>query len=548
MRGGRDTESVCVHMRVMSAREHDALPIVALRRRLGLTRHALDLVFAVAAPSLDAALGRELRARWTGEHPTCEELVSLLPSAVAAAELASLVATGLVEIVDGTVRVDDRVLGFLRGSRAIDRRLRDSVELHDLAPPTLDPEAVAVVLRELASPSPIIVEGPALVGKTSVVVAAVAARGRATLVADLARIDPELLRIVEREARLQGAMLVLRAAEWGSLSAIVQERALVLVQRGVAILTTRDGTEVAHALRGSRRIRIAMPPVALRQRIWNAVLESDLATFDLCVRHPLAPGDIAHAAATAREVATREHRPITIHDLERAARDRSVEPKQPATHDRRPMTSKLIPLATSLFTVLVASTAALADKQTDLAFEIKERHSYTQSLVLSELMTIQVGAKCWDTLLDKKQALQARIASTAHVIAKYGSAASGGDDWRKIENQSNSTKDKNRTLVAARVAELKPKFHITVKVEGDDCDGQQPLWANYLGHTARALEACPPKSGKVFVTINVLAKAKGVKAETKDGTTFTITGARDIEETAWGEQIDKVFKRASNKG
>lgn len=236
----------------------------------------------------------------------------------------------------------------------VDHRFGDSVELHDLAPSTLDPELVAAVARELDRGVPIIVEGPALVGKASVVVAAVAARGRATLVVDLARIDADLIELAEREAVVRGAALVLRAAEWVALPEITRNRALERVQRGVAILTVRDGSEPERTLRSCRRIRIAMPPVALRQRIWNAALDSDVATFDLCVRLPLVPGQITRAAATAREVATREHRPITIHDLERAARDLEVEPKQP--HDRRYMRSKLAPLAASLFTMLVAST------------------------------------------------------------------------------------------------------------------------------------------------------------------------------------------------
>lgn len=198
-------------------------------------------------------------------------------------------------------------------------------------------------------------------------------------------------------------------------------------------------------------------------------------------------------------------------------------------------------------TLLALSSTALADKQADLAFEIKERHSYTQSLVITELMTIEVGPKCWETLLDKKNVLQTRIASSSHTLAKYGSAITGGDDWRKLEGQGNNTKEKNRALVAARVVEAKPKVHVTIRVEGDDCDGT-PLWANYLGETMRALEAHPPKSGKAMITIDVKAKAKGVKAESKDGSTFTITGARDIEETAWGEEIRKAFKKASAKG
>jgi hypothetical protein len=191
---------------------------------------------------------------------------------------------------------------------------------------------------------------------------------------------------------------------------------------------------------------------------------------------------------------------------------------------------------------------AFADKQADLVFQVQERHSYTQSIVLRDLMTLQLGGKCWDTALDHKNVLQSRIAAAAGRVAKYGSALTGGDDWRKIETQSNSTKDKNRALVADRVAQLKGKVHITVKVEGDDCDGPQPLWMKYLGEVSESLEEFPPKSGKAFITINVLAKAKGVKTEVSaDGTKFTIIGARDIEESGWPSQIEMPFKRVSTK-
>jgi hypothetical protein len=191
---------------------------------------------------------------------------------------------------------------------------------------------------------------------------------------------------------------------------------------------------------------------------------------------------------------------------------------------------------------------AFADKQADLAFQIQERHSYTQSIVLRDLMTLRLGGKCWETALDHKNVLQSRIAAAAHRVAKYGSAMTGGDDWRKIEGQSNGTKDKNRQLVADRVAQLKSKVHITVTVEGDDCDGAQPLWMKYLGEVTESLEEFPPKSGKAIITINVLAKAKGVKTQVSaDGSTFTITGARDIEESGWPSQIEMPFKRVSTK-
>ena len=141
-----------------------------------------------------------------------------------------------------------------------------------------------------------------------------------------------------------------------------------------------------------------------------------------------------------------------------------------------------------------------------------------------------------------------RVASAAHTLAEYGSTiTSGGEDWRGIESANNMDKEKGHKIVDARIGEVKPKLHITLYVEGD-CTGSTPLWTKYLGEVARTIKAYPPKSGKAFVTINVLAKAKGVKTEVgKDGSTFTVTGARDLEASGWPKDIEMPFKRVSSK-
>ena len=67
-------------------------------------------------------------------------------------------------------------------------------------------------------------------------------------------------------------------------------------------------------------------------------------------------------------------------------------------------------------------------------------------------------------------------------------------------------------------------------------------------YTVRALKANPPKSGKAFITINVTSKAKGVTVDVgKDGSTFTITGSKDVEAVGWDGNIQKAFKRVSSK-
>jgi hypothetical protein len=66
--------------------------------------------------------------------------------------------------------------------------------------------------------------------------------------------------------------------------------------------------------------------------------------------------------------------------------------------------------------------------------------------------------------------------------------------------------------------------------------------------TVDSLQKYPPKANKVAITINVTEKAKGVKTVvSKDGGTFTITGAKDIEASGWPNEIANAFKRASGK-
>jgi hypothetical protein len=139
----------------------------------------------------------------------------------------------------------------------------------------------------------VIVEGPSAIGKTSVIIGAAALRGMPALVVDLDRCTVEQLALAQREALLLDAVFVVRARCWDVASAVLRRRALELGQEGIAILTVRDGTEPARVLRGARRIRIGLPPVSLRQRIWMSLLPSEaasLVTFDLCVRYPLPPG------------------------------------------------------------------------------------------------------------------------------------------------------------------------------------------------------------------------------------------------------------------
>jgi len=324
-------------------REHGSraeLPLIALRARAGLDFAARHILVAAAADGIDASFGAALRARIQGGAPRVEELLALLALSpddeVAVLEAlapdAPLVAHGLVELSGDdtsalryrTVTVDDRVAAYLRGERVADHRLHDVIALH-AGGAAADGPAVAMLARAMATPGPIVVEGPARVGKLTAV--ATAARGRRTLVADVAvlaaRPEPcAVLARVVREAMLLDAQLVLRLGAWRAERPATLERALIAAIEDGAIATVHDGEALSRALRGPRRIAVAMPAPDDQHRIWRAGLGEDVAVERACARYPLPPGDIELAAAAARATAQLAGRAITEDDVMVAARAR----------------------------------------------------------------------------------------------------------------------------------------------------------------------------------------------------------------------------------
>ncbi len=152
------------------------------------------------------------------------------------------------------------------------------------------------------------------------------------------------------------------------------------------------------------------------------------------------------------------------------------------------------------------------------------------------------GKACWAKVNDKKNRALSIATFFTRDIADYAKGVTG-NDWSKIEGQSANSAEANRKLVEKMMDDFRPNLHITVTVEGDDCDASgNALWLKYWGETVRALKANPPKGGKAQITVNVTSKARGVTAEVKDGSVFTITGSRDVEAAGWDGQIQKAFQ------
>ncbi|MBA3502162.1 MAG: hypothetical protein H0T65_17490, partial [Deltaproteobacteria bacterium] len=314
------------------------LPLVGLRARANLDLPATHVLVMASVLGLDVVLGEQLVERIAGNTPTVQELITMLSFSTedegallaAFAPDAPLRSFGLVQLgndrmplLHRTVHVEDRLIAFLRGIDGLDPELREYASLETTALASAKAEAIA---RLLVSPGPIIVEGPARVGKTSAVIAAAASTQRRTLVGDMERILAEedpllLLEQMRREAMLLGAVWVLRVASV-DLPPPIARRVVGYLQDGTAIVTVRDGELIARALKGPRRILIDNPTTAEQQQIWRTVLGSDVDTLRVCERYPLPPGDIVLAAAAARASVEVAGRDVDEADLFVAARGR----------------------------------------------------------------------------------------------------------------------------------------------------------------------------------------------------------------------------------
>jgi hypothetical protein len=209
----------------------------------------------------------------------------------------------------------------------------------------------------------------------------------------------------------------------------------------------------------------------------------------------------------------------------------------------RNVVRNLATLALLTYTALPAS----ASPSEDLAFEVGEiNHDKTSGWIVERLMTLKISDQCFAKVLDKKNSALSKIASDARSIERYAKVITG-DEWSHIESQGANNKAANRAIVDKAIDDFKPKFHVTVNLEGEDCDaGGNALWLKYTGSALQSLVQYPPRSKQMTITINVTSRTKDVKAEVgKDGSTLVVTGARDVEPVGWSDTIGKALKRHS---
>jgi len=180
------------------------------------------------------------------------------------------------------------------------------------------------------------------------------------------------------------------------------------------------------------------------------------------------------------------------------------------------------------------------------AFAANKEHA---GLVITKLHTFKIGKKCLAKLSDPKQSAIYWSGWVISAIADWA-ARTGSEDWSKIISE---TRDRARAHaeIATDIAALRKRFSVTVVVEGDDCDASmESAWLGYWKTTLGMLEALPPKSTKIAVTITATSRAKDVAiAVGKDGSSYAVTGPASRAPRDYAATIEAAFmKVAKNRG
>ena len=358
---------------VESIRQGVYLRLVALAQLFGLAAFDVDVVLVCLAPELDRRYERlyaYLHDDVARRQPTVDLVLDLLCPDVAAkvaarsrfTPAAPLLRHRLVQLADGAgapshsllgkvLQLDPRVARFVLDDDQVDDRLLSLASI--VVPATTVDELVFPAgfkgqLERLVEGVPtggdrlvLYLQGPYGVGKQALAEACCQAIGAEMLVVSGRQLAEHgrdefaaLAHLVDREARLQGAMLYVD--DFDALLADGNEAQLATLLRlleghpGPTFLAGRTTWEPKDALRGVSFVRLEVPEPGYDERVdlWRAALAAaDIAPgVDLEVlasKFRLTGGQIGDAAATARNLARARAVPpveITQDDLHAACR------------------------------------------------------------------------------------------------------------------------------------------------------------------------------------------------------------------------------------
>jgi hypothetical protein len=183
----------------------------------------------------------------------------------------------------------------------------------------------------------------------------------------------------------------------------------------------------------------------------------------------------------------------------------------------------------------------------DFAFAVRERSgSYNAPWVFTKLTTFKVGKACYAKLAEQGGALDNSpyyVRGVLELAKKWT-----GDDWDAIENQRGN-RARDRALVEPMMDAFAQRFHMTIAVEGDDCENERDSWwIRYWFQIGEAIAEYPPASGKLEVFLDVTAAARDVSVQVDEtGSKFVFTAPRDFEARDWSEKLEKPFRKHAKK-
>jgi hypothetical protein len=342
----------------------DDLPVNRLRRRFGLEPSTIHLIVGAAASALDLALARRIFAYCGRGQAEVGFLIEVLAGSfdeerrllAALRPTAPAIRWRLLRlgpsrdwspetpILHQLTVVPGRVVEWMRGEVGFDADRFERTAV--MRPPRRDARGLA---SDVAHPplfvdggerrAPVVVTGPALVGKATLVIGEAAARDLDVLDVDLEHVAetaqaPDLLHDLGREAMMRGAVLLLRHGD-----VVIEHHpelrrtVMALLDSGVlwtAVTVRGEWNEPLRRIPGAERVRLEMPSPAQQLMLWQRALppavactpEVSLPQIVQCYR--LTPGDILEAGTAARRSADRRGHgtPVGPEDLVSAVRER----------------------------------------------------------------------------------------------------------------------------------------------------------------------------------------------------------------------------------
>ena len=335
-----------------SLRQGIFLRLVALADLFNLTAFDLDVILICLAPELDRRYERlyaYLQDDVTRRHPSvdltlnllCPELENKLAARSRFTPAAPLMKYHLLQLSEEsgqrspsllgkTLQLDSRIARYLLEDDEMDDRLLAYAQIEE-APTSLDeivfPDAFRQQVTRLIDRAQtdgrelvVYCQGPYGVGKQTVAQACCTALNTALMIVNskrlaASRIDEfeTLTALIDREARLQGAMLY-----WEDFDALLTDEKDAPLACLLAMLEARPGLtflagdavwEPMDAWRDTGFLRLEVPQTgyAERLRLWQAALRAVGERVDLAAlanKFRLSGGQIFDAAATARNLAT----------------------------------------------------------------------------------------------------------------------------------------------------------------------------------------------------------------------------------------------------